>query len=236
MDIAARVRQIARQVLGYPDLRPGQLEAAAALAAGRDCLAILPSGAGKSAIYQIAAVALGGPAVVVSPLLALQREQADALRARGLTAVTVNALSGAPARRDAEALLASGGTGFIFLGPEQLARDDVRDRLTQAPVRLFTVDEAHCIASWGHDFRPDYLRLGGVIEAFPARPAVAALTATAAPPVRQEIANRLGLRDPVQVIRDFDRPEIHLAARWSSARWKARTARWISGRSKSRMT
>ena len=86
---AARVRQIARDVLGHPSLRPGQLEAASALATGRDCLAVLPSGAGKSAIYQIAAVALGGPAVVVSPLLALQREQADALRARGLTAVTV---------------------------------------------------------------------------------------------------------------------------------------------------
>lgn len=213
METTARVRQIARDVLGHSELRPGQLEAAAALADGRDCLAILPSGAGKSAIYQIAAVALGGPAVVVSPLLALQREQADALRARGLTAIAVNALSGAPARREAEALLAGGGTGFIFLGPEQLARDDVRDHLAQAPVRLFTVDEAHCIASWGHDFRPDYLRLGGVIEAFPARPAVAALTATAAPPVRQEIAGRLGLRDPRQVIRDFDRPEIHLAVR-----------------------
>jgi len=213
MEITASVRQIARDVLGYPELRPGQLEAAAALADGRDCLAILPSGAGKSAIYQIAAVALGGPAVVVSPLLALQREQADALRARGLTAIAVNALSGAPARREAEALLTGGGTGFIFLGPEQLARDDVRDYLARAPVRLFAVDEAHCIASWGHDFRPDYLRLGGVIEAFPARPAVAALTATAAPPVRQEIAGRLGLRDPRQVIRDFDRPEIHLAVR-----------------------
>src|SRR5580693_7323002 len=213
METTARVQQIARDVLGYPELRPGQLEAAAALADGRDCLAILPSGAGKSAIYQIAAVALGGPAVVVSPLLALQREQADALRARGLTAITVNALSGAPARREAEALLASGGTGFIFLGPEQLAREDVRDGLARAPVRLFTVDEAHCIATWGHDFRPDYLRLGGVIEAFAARPAVAALTATAAPPVRQEIADRLALRDPRQVIRDFDRPEIHLAVR-----------------------
>jgi ATP-dependent DNA helicase RecQ len=211
--ITARVRQIAREVLGYPDLRPGQLEAAAALAAGRDCLAILPSGAGKSAIYQIAAIALGGPAVVVSPLLALQREQADVLRARGLTAVTVNALSGASARREAQALLADGRAGFIFLGPEQLARDDVRDGLAQAPVRLFTVDEAHCIASWGHEFRPDYLRLGGVIEAFPARPAVAALTATAAPPVRQEITERLGLHEPRQVIRDFDRPEIHLAVR-----------------------
>lgn len=213
MDTTARIQEIAREVLGYPELRPGQLDAATALAQGRDCLAILPSGAGKSAIYQIAAVALGGPAVVVSPLLALQREQADTLRARGLTAITVNAPSGAPARREAAALLASGAPGFIFLGPEQLARDDVRDGLAQAPVRLFVVDEAHCIASWGHDFRPDYLRLGGVIEAFRARPAVAALTATAAPPVRQEIVDRLGLRDPQQVIRDFDRPEIHLAVR-----------------------
>ena len=121
--------------------------------------------------------------------------------------------SGRSARQDADALLGSGRTGFIFLGPEQLARDDVRASLTRAPVRLFAVDEAHCIASWGHDFRPDYLRLGAVIEAFPARPAVAALTATPAPPVRREIVDRLGLRHPRQVIRDFDRPEIHLAVR-----------------------
>ena len=212
-ETGARVRRIGRDVLGLAVLRPAQVEAAAALAAGRDCLAVLPSGAGKSAIYQVAGVALGRPVVVVSPLLALQREQADGLRARGLSAVTVNGLSGRAARQEAEALLGSGRTGFIFLGPEQLAREDVRGGLTRAPVRLFAVDEAHCIASWGHDFRPDYLRLGGVIEAFPARPAVAALTATAAPPVRREIIERLGLRDPRQVIRDFDRPEIHLAVR-----------------------
>ena len=210
-ETGARVRQIARDVLGLAVLRPAQVEAATALAAGRDCLAVLPSGAGKSAIYQIAGVALEGPVVVVSPLLALQREQADALRARGLSAVTVNGLSGRSARQDADALLSSGRTGFIFLGPEQLARDDVRASLTRAPVRLVAVDEAHCIASWGHDFRPDYLRLGAVIEAFGVRPAVAALTATAAPPVRREITERLGLHDPRQVIRDFDRPEIHLA-------------------------
>jgi ATP-dependent DNA helicase RecQ len=208
----ARVRQIARDVLGFT-LRPAQEEAAAALAADRDCLAVLPSGAGKSAIYQIAALARNGPAVVVSPLLALQRDQAGALRARGLTVVTVNALSGPSARDDADELLSSGRTGFIFLGPEQLARDDVRASLAWAPVRLFAVDEAHCISSWGHDFRPDYLRLGSVIDAFPARPAVAALTATAAPPVRQEIVVRLGLRHPRLVIRDFDRPEIHLSVR-----------------------
>jgi ATP-dependent DNA helicase RecQ len=209
----ARVDEIARDVLGFAEPRPAQQEAAAALASRRDCLAVLPSGAGKSAIYQIAAIALGGPAIVVSPLLALQRDQADALRERGLAAVTVNALSGRAARDDADALLRSGRPGFIFLGPEQLARDDVRASLTRGPVRLFAVDEAHCIASWGHDFRPDYLRLGAVIDAFPARPAVAALTATAAPPVRQEIIGRLHLRDPRQVIRDFDRPEIHLSVR-----------------------
>jgi len=209
----ARVGQIARDVFGFAALRPAQEEAVAALASGRDCLAVLPSGAGKSAIYQVAALALEGPAIVVSPLLALQRDQADALRARGLTAVTVNGLSGQPARDDADELLRSGRTGFIFLGPEQLARDDVRASLARAPVPLFAVDEAHCISSWGHDFRPDYLRLGSVIDAFPARPAVAALTATAAPPVRQEIVGRLGLRNPRKVIRDFDRPEIHLAVR-----------------------
>ncbi len=209
----ARVQEIARDVLGLAALRPAQQEAAAALASGRDCLAVLPSGAGKSAIYQIAAVALGGPAVVVSPLLALQRDQAEGVRARGLTAVTVNALSGPSGRNDADELLIGGRAGFIFLGPEQLARDDVRASLARASVRLLAVDEAHCISSWGHDFRPDYLRLGSVIDAFPARPAVAALTATAAPPVRQEIAARLGLRDPRLVIRDFDRPEIHLSVR-----------------------
>ena len=212
MQSPARLRQIARDALGIL-LRPAQEEAAAALASGRDCLAVLPSGAGKSAIYQVAAMALGGPAIVVSPLLALQRDQAGALRAHGLTAVTVNALTGRAAREGAGELLAGGRTGFIFLGPEQLARDDIRAMLARSPVRLFTVDEAHCISSWGHDFRPDYLRLGSVIDAFGPRPTVAALTATAAPPVRQEIVGRLGLHDPRQVIRDFDRPEIHLSVR-----------------------
>ncbi|HWG63724.1 MAG TPA: RecQ family ATP-dependent DNA helicase [Streptosporangiaceae bacterium] len=212
-DYWARASQIARDVLGFAAVRPAQQEAAAALAAGHDCLAVLPSGAGKSAIYQIAAIALGGTAVVVSPLLALQRDQAGALRRRGLTAVTVNAVSGQSARDAAAQLLGSGQTGFIFLGPEQLARQDVTAMLARAAVRLLAVDEAHCISSWGYDFRPDYLRLGSVIDSFATRPAVAALTATAAPPVRQEIVARLGLKHPRQVIRDFDRPEIHLAVR-----------------------
>ena len=173
----------------------------------------MPSGAGKSAIYQLAAIALGGPAVVVSPLLSLQRDQAEHLRSHGLTAVTVNAATPESRRTEAYGLLRTGAAGFVFLAPEQLARDDVHDVLAGAPPRLLAVDEAHCVSAWGHDFRPDYLRIGDMISSLARRPVVAALTATAAPPVREEIVRRLYLRDPARVIRGFDRPEIHLSVR-----------------------
>ena len=207
------VRHIAAAVFGYTTLRPGQHQAVAALAQGHDCLAVMPSGAGKSAIYQLAAIVLGGPAVVVSPLLSLQQDQAEHLRAHGLTAVTVNGATPEGRRAEAYTLLREGNAGFVFLAPEQLARDDVREVLAAAPPRLFAVDEAHCVSAWGHDFRPDYLRIGDVITSLNQRPVVAALTATAAPPVREEIVRRLYLRDPAQVIRGFDRPEIHLSVR-----------------------
>jgi ATP-dependent DNA helicase RecQ len=181
--------------------------------AGRDCLAVMPSGAGKSAIYQLTAIALGGAAVVVSPLLSLQRDQSEHLTRHGLTAVTVNGSTTEGKRAEAYGLLRAGETAFVFLAPEQLAREDVRAVLAQAPPRLFAVDEAHCVSAWGHDFRPDYLRIIDVIEVLDPRPMVAALTATAAPPVREEIVRRLGLRQPAHVIRGFDRPEIHLAVR-----------------------
>ena len=207
------IRHIAAAVFGYTTLRPGQHQAVTALAQGRDCLAVMPSGAGKSAIYQLAAIVLGGPAVIVSPLLSLQQDQAEHLRAHGLTAVTVNGATPEGRRAEAYALLREGKAGFVFLAPEQLARDDVREVLAAAPPRLFAVDEAHCVSAWGHDFRPDYLRIGDVVTSLNQRPVVAALTATAAPPVREEIVRRLYLRDPAQVIRGFDRPEIHLSVR-----------------------
>jgi ATP-dependent DNA helicase RecQ len=207
----AAIQAIVTGVFGYPGLRGGQEAAITALTSGRDCLAILPSGAGKSAIYEVSGVALDGPVLVVSPLLSLQRDQAAALRRRGLTAFAVNASAPASDRAAAFELLRHGRPGFVYLAPEQLARADVLDILAQAPPHLLAVDEAHCISEWGHDFRPDYQRLGGVISGLPRRPVVAALTATASPPVRAEIVRRLGLRDPAAVIREFDRPEIHLA-------------------------
>jgi ATP-dependent DNA helicase RecQ len=173
----------------------------------------MPSAAGKSAVYQIAAIARDGPAVVVSPLLSLQRDQAGALRARGLPAFPVNAATRTAARERAYRLLRDGSPGFVFFAPEQLAREDVREVLAASPPALLAVDEAHCADAWGHDFRPDYLRIGAVTDALSPRPPVAALTATAAPPVREEIAVRLRLRRPLEIISGFDRPEIHLTVR-----------------------
>ena len=205
------IEELARDRLGFPRLRPGQLAAAQALAGGRDALAVLPTGGGKSAIYELAGLLRAGPTVVVSPLIALQDDQLAHLRAAGLRAIVLNSQQSAGAR--AAALLASCDSGtFVFLSPEQLANGETRETLRRARPGLFAVDEAHLISQWGHDFRPDYMRLGAQAEAVGA-PVRLALTATAAPPVRQEIIQRLGLRDPVVVLGDFDRPHLYLSAR-----------------------
>jgi ATP-dependent DNA helicase RecQ len=204
---------IAHDVFGYRALRPGQGDAIGALVAGRDCLVVMPSAAGKSAVYEIGAIARNGPAVVISPLVSLERDQASGLRARGLAAFPVNASTRAAEREQAYRLLRDGTPGFVFLAPEQLARDEVRSVLAGAPLALLAVDEAHCVAAWGHDFRPDYLRIGAVAESLSPRPPVVALTATAAAPVREEIVTRLSLNQPKEIVTGFDRPEIHLSVR-----------------------
>ncbi len=205
------IAELARERLGFERLRPGQLPAVEALAAGRDALAVLPTGGGKSAIYELAGMLRDGPTVVVSPLIALQDDQLAHLRSAGLRAIVLNSQQSAGAR--AASLLASCDSGtFLFLSPEQLANEETRQTLRRARPGLLTVDEAHLISQWGHDFRPDYMLLGAQADAIGA-PVRLALTATAAPPVRQEIVRRLGLRDPVVVIGDFDRPNIALAVR-----------------------
>jgi ATP-dependent DNA helicase RecQ len=205
----AVIEKLARERLGFERLRPGQLRAAQALAGGRDVLAVLPTGGGKSAIYELAGMLRAGPTVVVSPLIALQDDQVAHVRAAGLPAIVLNSQQSAGAH--AAALLAACDPGaFVFLSPEQLASEQTRQALQRARPGLFAVDEAHLISQWGHDFRPDYMRLGAQAEAVGA-PVRLALTATAAPPVRQEVVRRLGLRDPVVVIGDFDRPHIRLS-------------------------
>jgi ATP-dependent DNA helicase RecQ len=207
----AELRRIAADTFGWT-LRPEQLTAMEHVVDGRDVLAVLPTGAGKSAIYQVPALLRDGPTVVVSPLIALQRDQREGLAdSDAPDAVAVNSAQGAAETRRSWAAVHSGSAEYVFLSPEQLAADDVVDALREAGTSLFVVDEAHCVSEWGHDFRPDYLRLGPVIERL-GHPPVIALTATAAPPTRADIVTRLGLRDPAEVVAGFDRPNLHLAA------------------------
>ncbi|WJL95608.1 RecQ family ATP-dependent DNA helicase [Microbacterium sp. ET2] len=208
------IARAARELFGWDELREGQEEAVSALLAGRDVVAVLPTGAGKSAVYQLAGALRDGMTIVVSPLIALQADQlaglADTPHApRG---AMLNSTIGDRATEKLWQAVAAGEVEFLFLAPEQLAKDDVLDRLSRVTVGLFVVDEAHCVASWGHDFRPDYLGLGDVRERL-GNPPTAALTATAAAPVREEIVGRLRMEDPLLVVRGIDRPNIDLDVR-----------------------
>src|SRR3954463_4832838 len=205
-----RIDRTARDILGFDALRPGQREAIESVLAGRDTLAVLSTGSGKSAIYQIAGLLADGATLVVSPLIALQRDQVEALHDRALGAAQLNSSVPAGEREETLAELAEDALEFLFLAPEQLANAEVLDELAASQPSLVVVDEAHCISEWGHDFRPDSLRLGTAIETL-GHPTVLALTATAAPPVREEIVQRLGLRDAEVVVRGFDRPNLELA-------------------------
>jgi ATP-dependent DNA helicase RecQ len=205
--------EVARRVFGWPRLYPAQLEAVGHVLDGRDVLAVLPTGAGKSAIYQVAGLLLPGPTVVVSPLIALQRDQLIGLlrtAAPEAEAVAINSAQRAGERAESWQALHAGDAEFVLLAPEQLTRPDVTDRLAALSPSLFVVDEAHCVSAWGHDFRPAYLRLGEAVRRL-GRPPVLALTATAAPPVRADIVEHLGMRDVRSVIRGFDRPNLFLA-------------------------
>lgn len=203
----------AEEVFGWTELRDEQLLAMRHLLDGRDVLVVMPTGAGKSAIYQVPAILLDGPTVVVSPLIALQRDQVTALRTTNAPpAAAVNSAQPAEANEKAWQAFADGTTEYLFLSPEQLAAVTTVERLRQRRPSLFVVDEAHCVSAWGHDFRPDYLRLRHVIEQL-GRPVVLALTATAGSPVRADVAEHLGLRDPAVIVAGFDRPNLHLTVR-----------------------
>ena len=195
------------QRFGLRAFRPGQREAEVAALAGRDTLVVMPTGGGKSLCYQLPALAGQGLVVVVSPLIALMADQWRRLQGSGVHATML--ASGMEEGHNARALLdiESGESQLVLAAPERFASNAFREALARRKVALFVVDEAHCVSEWGHDFRPDYLRLAGAIEAL-GRPPVMAATATATPRVAQEIAQRLGLREWLSVRSGFDRPNL----------------------------
>ncbi|WP_217250666.1 ATP-dependent DNA helicase RecQ [Streptomyces sp. AC602_WCS936] len=207
---AARLRGVAADVFGWDSLRPEQLTAMEWVLDGADALVVMPTGSGKSAVFQVPGLLLSGPVVVVSPLLALQHDQIAGLTGddKSPGAVALNSDLTSAQERAVWERVREGSVRFFYLAPEQLAKDLV----VEVGPALFVVDEAQCVSSWGHDFRPDYLRLEQAVRRV-GRPPVLALTATAAPPVRREITERLGMNHPRVMVTGFDRPNIRLEVR-----------------------
>jgi ATP-dependent DNA helicase RecQ len=211
MSSQQQVRDVARRVFGHDSLLPGQAEATSALVDGQDVLLVSPTGAGKSLVYQVAGVLREGCTLVVSPLLALQQDQVDRIEAAPgpVRAARLSSAESAPQRRDVLARAQDGDLQFLFLAPEQLANDEVRGALADVRPGLVAVDEAHCVSVWGHDFRPDYFRLGELIAEL-GESRLVAMTATAAPPVRDDIVDRLRMRRSTTVVTGFARPNLRL--------------------------
>ncbi len=204
------LQQALHDFFGFAALRSGQDAVVEAIMAGRDALAIMPTGGGKSLCYQLPALCRPGVTVVVSPLIALMKDQVDALQARGIPAAAINSSLGAEEYRQSMAALRAGELKILYVAPERFAQEGFMNTLRQAQVSLLAIDEAHCLSQWGHDFRPDYLRLGLAREAL-GRPQTVALTATATAPVREDILRTLQLQEPATIIHGFARDNLDFA-------------------------
>jgi ATP-dependent DNA helicase RecQ len=192
--------------------RPGQEAAVSAILSGRDTVVVLPTGGGKSLCFQVPALLMPGLTVVVSPLISLMKDQVDALTAKGLPAAFINSTLTPGQVSDRLARADRGEIKLLYVAPERFDYGRTAERLRKSGVSLLAVDEAHCISQWGHDFRPDYLRLGKVLE-YLGHPVVLAMTATASPEVREEIVNQLSMRNPEVIVTGFNRPNIWLGVR-----------------------
>ncbi|MBQ7023832.1 MAG: ATP-dependent DNA helicase RecQ [Akkermansia sp.] len=206
----ADVHDVLKNVFGFDSLRPGQDAVVQSIMSGREALAIMPTGGGKSLCYQLPALCREGLTVVVSPLIALMKDQVDALQARGVPAAAVNSSLGADEYRQVMAALRNGELRIIYVAPERFGQEGFMNLLRSMQVGLLAIDEAHCLSQWGHDFRPDYLRLGRVRQELGC-PQTVALTATATDAVRQDILNTLQLNNPAVIISGFGRDNLDFA-------------------------
>lgn len=202
-----------KKYFGFDDFRPGQREIMEAIISGSDTVALMPTGGGKSLCYQLPAIFMPGLAVVISPLIALMKDQVDVLSARGIAATFINStLSGAEyAKRIRD--LKSGKVKILYIAPERLASAGFLNIFKELEISFLAVDEAHCVSQWGHDFRPDYLNIKKHLAYLKKRPILAAFTATATPEVKDDIIERLELQKPEVFIRGFDRPNLKFLTR-----------------------
>ncbi|HKI14272.1 MAG TPA: DNA helicase RecQ [Roseiarcus sp.] len=210
--LMAEARAALASVFGFSAFRPGQEDVLAATLEGKDVLAVMPTGSGKSLCFQLPPIVRGGLTLVVSPLIALMRDQVAQLRALGVDAASLNSSSDADERRRVALGLRDRSLRLLYIAPERLLRDDVLATLREVSIDLLAIDEAHCVSQWGHDFRPEYLRLREVAEAL-GRVQTIGVTATADAPTRAEIAAKLFVRPPQIFVRSFDRPNLFLAMR-----------------------
>ena len=194
---------------GFREFLDAQEEVINAIVDGADALVVMPTGGGKSLCYQLPALILEGTTVVVSPLIALMKDQVDALERRGIAATLINSSLSPAEQQERIRRLSRGDYKLVYIAPERFRSRSFVEALGQATIGLFAVDEAHCLSMWGHDFRPDYFRLNVVLEKL-GRPQVAAFTATATPVVRQDILTHLALREPREFVAGFSRPNLKL--------------------------
>ena len=201
-----------RDCFGHDDFREGQREIIDAVLAGRDALAVMPTGSGKSLIYQLPAMMLDGLTVVVSPLIALMKDQTDKMSELGVDARAIDSTLTDRELNAARDALRTGEGRLLYVTPERFRDRDFFDALLQREVSLFVVDEAHCVSQWGHDFRPDYMSLGAIAERL-GHPPILALTATAAPEVRHDVVHQLRMRDPYLHVAEVLRRNLFLEVR-----------------------
>ena len=200
-------RQTLQEVFGYSEFRPDQQAVIKNLIEGRDAFVLMPTGGGKSLCYQIPALHRDGVALIVSPLISLMKDQVDALLASGVRAAFYNSSLNAAEARGILAQLHAGELNLLYVAPERLLSEDFLERLRGQKIALFAIDEAHCVSQWGHDFRPEYVRLGQLRRLFPGVPMIG-LTATADPQTRQDVLRKLGLQHAECFVTGFDRPNI----------------------------